>query len=98
MTMFHAKSDIFLLAGLYLLSRCIGKIGAKRMLWGNACFIDTPRSDSHDESRRADGPPWLVAGLGPDIRSRRARRPLPPGPSAAGPSQAALVAALLQAP
>ena len=72
MTMFLLKSDIFLLAGIYLLSRRIGEIGAKRMLWGIACFIDTPCSDFRDKSRRADGPPDSVAGL--DFLSRRARR------------------------
>ena len=48
MTMFQLKPDIFLLAGLYLLSRRIGEIGAQPMLWGNAKCIDTPCSDSHE--------------------------------------------------
>jgi hypothetical protein len=55
--MLPLKSDMFLLAlaGLYLLSRHIGEIGAKRVLWGIVWFINTPCSDSHDERGRADG-------------------------------------------
>jgi hypothetical protein len=78
LTMFPLKSDIFVWAGLYLLSRRIGEIGAKRVLWGIVWFIDTPCSDFHDECGRANGRadgPGRATGSGDLISTARADRP-----------------------
>lgn len=78
MTMFPLKSDIFVWAELYLLSRRIGEIGAKRVLWGIVWFIDTPCSDFQDQSGRANGRadgPGRASGPCDLILTTRADRP-----------------------